>query len=261
MANYFPLIVDAANSTVDELPVGANLDLTSSNIVNAVSITATGNIVAGNVIAGEFIGNFSGNLIAPGSNTQILFNDGGNVNGNANLTFNKTTGIFAVPKSMVGGTAVPSNYPNSIAILSQGSTGQTQGENIGVVGEAVANNLNSATWGIGVLGVGKTNGNTKATGVQGEAIVSSSADTGAAAGLRGYAYQPHTGGYNIGVLGNASGSGLGNYAFYVQAGYIGSIETPTGWDLYDNSQTALTFQSVGKANIFGIDTTDNFEGI
>ena len=25
MANYFPLIVDAANSTVDELPVGANL--------------------------------------------------------------------------------------------------------------------------------------------------------------------------------------------------------------------------------------------
>jgi hypothetical protein len=256
MANYFPLIVDSANKTIDELPAGANLDLTSSNLVNAVSITATGNISAN-----LFLGNFSGNFVAPGSNTQILFNDGGTVSGNANLTFDKTTGIFAVPKSMVGGTAVPSNYPNSIAILSQGSTGQTQSENIGVVGEAVANSSSSTTWGIGVLGVGKTNGGTKSTGVQGEAIVSSSSDSGAAVGIRGYSMATHVGGYNIGVLGNASGSGLANYAFYVQAGNIGSIETITGWDLYDNSQVALTFQSTGKANIFGIDTTDGAEGI
>jgi len=40
MADYFPLIVDAANSTIDELPAGDNLNLANSGIVNAGNITA-----------------------------------------------------------------------------------------------------------------------------------------------------------------------------------------------------------------------------
>ena len=40
MANYFPLIVNAGNSTIDELPAGDNLNLASSDIVNAGNITA-----------------------------------------------------------------------------------------------------------------------------------------------------------------------------------------------------------------------------
>lgn len=42
MANRFPLIINAATSTFDELAAGDNLDLTSSGIVNAASIQAVG---------------------------------------------------------------------------------------------------------------------------------------------------------------------------------------------------------------------------
>ena len=162
---------------------------------------------------------------------------------------------------LVGATPTQANFPNATVIVSQADSGQTHSENIGLVGEAVADSGNTSTWGIGVLGEARANGATKATGVQGGGYVTNSADTGAAVGVRGYSIQTHSGGYNIGVLGNASGSGLGNYAFYVQSGNIGSIETATTWDLTDNSIAALTFQSTGKANIFGIETTDGAEGI
>jgi hypothetical protein len=178
-----------------------------------------------------------------------------NTLGNVRANIGKLGGL------LIGSQATQADFPNAKAIISQDNSGQTHSENIGVVGEAVADSGNTSTWGIGVLGEAVANGATKATGVQGGGYVTNSADTGAAVGVRGYSIQTHSGGYNIGVLGNASGSGLGSYAFYVQAGNIGSIETATGWDLVDNSTAALTFQSTGKANIFGIETTDGAEGI
>ena len=57
MANYFPLIVNAVNSTIDELPSGDNLDLTGSNVVNA-----------GNISANFFIGNGSSLSSIAGAN-------------------------------------------------------------------------------------------------------------------------------------------------------------------------------------------------
>ena len=65
-------------------------------------ITATGNIngsnisVSGNVTANWFIGNFSGNINAPGLNTQVVFNDNGVENATAGLTFNKSTNTLSV---------------------------------------------------------------------------------------------------------------------------------------------------------------------
>ena len=185
------------------------------------------------------------------ANEVVTINTLGNVRANS--------GTFS--GLLIGATPTLANFPNATVIVSQADTGQTHSENIGVVGEAVADSGNTSTWGIGLLGEARANGATKATGVQGGGYVTNSADTGAAVGVRGYSVQTHSGGYNIGVLGNASGSGLGNYAFYVQSGNIGSIETATTWDLTDNSIAALTFQSTGKANIFGIETTDGAEGI
>ena len=50
--SYFPLIVDASNGTIDELPAGDDLNLASSNIANAENITANVNITAiGNITA------------------------------------------------------------------------------------------------------------------------------------------------------------------------------------------------------------------
>jgi len=52
MANYFPLIVDAVNAQIKELPDSDNLDMANSSIVNAVSIEASGNIT-GNYFIGD----------------------------------------------------------------------------------------------------------------------------------------------------------------------------------------------------------------
>jgi hypothetical protein len=59
---------------------------------------------SGNVGANTFFGNFVGNIFAngnafitaPGNNTEILFNDSGNVGANSNLTFNKNTALLLV---------------------------------------------------------------------------------------------------------------------------------------------------------------------
>jgi hypothetical protein len=69
-------------------------------------------------------------------------------------------------------------------------------------------------WGIGVYGAGYTNGGTRSAGIMGDGEVNASADTGSAIGVRGYATATHSGGLNIGILGDASGSSTGNYGLY-----------------------------------------------
>ena len=163
--------------------------------------------------------------IEAAGNTQLMFSDGVGLVGDANLTFDSVTGTLSTVNI------------STTTITANGSIGN------------------------GIVGGATTSGATKATGVSGQGYVSASADTGAAVGVRGYATDLHSGGYNIGVLGNAIGSGVGNYAFYVQNGGIASIENTAAWDLYDNSTTALVWQSTGKANILGLDTTNGAEGV
>ena len=51
----------------------------------ASNLTVTGNIIA----TGSFIGNITGNITAPGANTQILFNDANVTNAVANFSYDK----------------------------------------------------------------------------------------------------------------------------------------------------------------------------
>ena len=57
MANRYPLVVDTADGNkIKELPSGDNLNLSGSNIVNVVNVTATGTITATSVsVGGESI--------------------------------------------------------------------------------------------------------------------------------------------------------------------------------------------------------------
>lgn len=57
----------------------------------------TGNVSAtGNVTATNFIGNIIGNLLVPGANTDILFNDNGSAGATSGFTFNKTSNLVTV---------------------------------------------------------------------------------------------------------------------------------------------------------------------
>jgi hypothetical protein len=95
--------------------ISATGNVTSGN-VNTGIVSASGNVAAagftggnvsvtGNVIAQNFIGNISGNIDAAGSNTQVQFNDTGDILGaSANFTFDKATNILAVTGTVQGTT-------------------------------------------------------------------------------------------------------------------------------------------------------------
>jgi hypothetical protein len=207
-------------------------------------------------------GSMNGNIVISDANVSNLSVSSATTAGTVTTAAQSNiTSVGTLTSLYVGATSSNVDFPNAVQVSSQDNSGVTANDNIGLVGEAVANSANANVTGIGVLGVARAVGGTKGTGVQGQGHVTNTADTGAAVGIRGYATDTHSGGYNIGVLGNAIGSGVGNYAFYIQNGGIASIENATFWDLTDNSNAALTFNSTGKANIFGIETTDNAEGI
>lgn len=73
-------------SDVSNIAVFAN---TGAYITGVVS--ATGNITAPN-----FIGNISGNITVPGSNTQVLFNNNGLANATSGFTFDQASNLVTV---------------------------------------------------------------------------------------------------------------------------------------------------------------------
>lgn len=114
---------------------------------NVLVVTATGaNIagelgVTGNVTAANFIGNFSGNIEAPGSNTEIVFNDDGITNASANFTFNKATNVLSVNGNLTTNNA---NLGN-VAVANFVQTGEIFNGNSNVVITSNGNVTTSAT--------------------------------------------------------------------------------------------------------------------
>jgi hypothetical protein len=272
--------VTAGNVYANAGTIGASLltgTLTTAaqpNITSVGTLTGlgvNGNITGVNVSAntGAFYGNAAGLTNIPGGN--IVGNISGNIS-NANYaafagqvvdsTQSNITAVGKLTSLLAGTDATSADFTNATVIAAKGNSGVTSTASVGLVGEGVSTDSgNSSAEAIGLFGIGSANGSAKGTGVQGTATVKATGDTGAAVGVRGIASATHAGGYNIGVLGNAAGSGVGNYAFYVQSGDIASIEANTIWDLYDNSSGALSFNSSGKAGILAVSTADSAEGV
>jgi hypothetical protein len=57
--------------------------------------------VTGTISATQYIGNVSGNITSPGSDTQVIFNDGGLLSASSGLTFNKTTNSVSVSGNLI----------------------------------------------------------------------------------------------------------------------------------------------------------------
>ena len=82
----------------------AQPNITSTGTLTSLNVT--NNLTVGGVIYGTFSGNVSGNLVVPGSNTQVLFNNNGNAGANSNFTFNSATGVMTVTGNIVGGNII-----------------------------------------------------------------------------------------------------------------------------------------------------------
>lgn len=90
---YYPVFVSGSSTANYALAANSGI---SANLANGtiIATTVVGNL-SGNV-TGNVNGNISGTIVAPGSNTQVLFNDSGNANATSGLTFNKSTSTLTV---------------------------------------------------------------------------------------------------------------------------------------------------------------------
>ena len=92
------------NVTGSNLITGGNVTATGTmsaqgDVLAQGRISATGNIVTAGLFVGNFQGNVTGNIAVNGSNTQVLFNNSGNVGAAGGLTYNtgsNTLGILGV---------------------------------------------------------------------------------------------------------------------------------------------------------------------
>ena len=168
----------------------------------------------------------------------------------------RNTGAFTTELVGPSTSANFTRFPNALAVISNTAVGiqQNESHNIGIMAEGVANASNTSIYGVGVYGVGYTNSGTRSGGVVGEAHVSASADTGSAIGVRGYANDTHTGGFNIGLYGNASG-GSSNYALYMAGGDVLSTTAQTwtlGGNLTFSGAYTVTIPTLSLSNALGV---------
>jgi len=89
--------ISCANITaIGSINAAADIS-TTGNILAQTRVSAVGNIITDAFFIGAFQGSIVGNIVgAPGSNTQILFNTGGNVDAVGGLTYNKGSNVFTV---------------------------------------------------------------------------------------------------------------------------------------------------------------------
>jgi hypothetical protein len=198
----------------------------------------------------------------------------GTVTTSGNLTLGGTLDLSAPPAiggtspntakfttALIGSGANFTDYPNAQLVSTQSKiSGYGHTYRIGLVGEAQANSSDANIWGVGVYGKGWTNGATRCAGIEGDAGVTNTADTGTATAVRAYSNSTHAGGLNVGLTVSASGSSVGNYALYMQNGDLFSAAAQS-WELVDNSNSALRINTAGKTGILDIITTNGAEGI
>jgi hypothetical protein len=144
--------------------------------------------------------------------------------------------------ALIGSTASTADFANAKVIASQGDSGLTSTNNIGLVGEGIASGAGAT--GYGIFGVSEANAADAAIGVYGRATVNAGADAAAAYGVQGISTTAHAGGSNVGVYGEASG-GANNYSFYGAAGVAynaGDINT-VAWVDWSATATAAGLQA------------------
>jgi hypothetical protein len=198
----------------------------------------------------------------------------GTVTSSGNLTLGGTLDLSSPPAiggtspntakfttALIGSGANFTDYPNAQLVSTQSKiSGYGHTYRIGLVGEAQANSSDANIWGVGVYGKAWTNGGTRCAGIEGDAGVTNTADTGTATAVRAYSNSTHAGGLNVGMTVSASGSSVGNYAIYMQNGDLFSAAAQS-WELVDNSNSALRINTAGKTGILDIITTNGAEGI
>lgn len=178
--NYFPLIANATANTINELPSGDNLDLSGSNIANAVGITS-GNITVNDVSTGvvDFtnsanvsLGNVSNLHISGGTSGYVLTTDGSGTltwtsGGGGSMGATGATGASGLD----GATGATGETGSTGLTGATGETGSTGASGIdgatGLTGATGSSGIDGATGATGASGIDGATGETGSTGATG----------------------------------------------------------------------------------------------
>jgi hypothetical protein len=144
-SNYFHGIFDNTSSSQPNITSVGNLsnlfvgNATSNVVITNGDVTATGNINATNMngnFTGTFTGNVNGNITGIGSNTQVLFNYNGDVNGSNAFIFDYAANILILTGTgnITGNLNVSSNVTAANGVFGNIST-------TGVAGDITGANL------------------------------------------------------------------------------------------------------------------------
>jgi hypothetical protein len=123
-------------------------NVTANHVFANAGISSTGNITTAGFFIGTFQGNISGNIVVPGSNTQVLYNNSGNAGASAGLTFNSASNAMVVAGNVTASNFI-GNISNGTSRISIASSGNVS-VGVGPFSTTVLN-INTST-GISVLG-------------------------------------------------------------------------------------------------------------
>jgi hypothetical protein len=116
----------------------------SNNLTNiAGELGVSGNVTAPNFI-GNVQGNISGNIVIPGSNTGVVYNDAGNANSSLAFTFDNTTNAVGIVGNISLGAAGTNQLVNNsnTSLDVRGGYGNATNANLRLIAGDGANSLN-----------------------------------------------------------------------------------------------------------------------
>lgn len=94
--------VIATDIEADNITLSGNANITGDMVITG-NIVSSGSITAG-MFYGDFSGNIVGNIVVPGDNTEILYNNYGNAGANPGFTFNTTQQLVTISGDLVANT-------------------------------------------------------------------------------------------------------------------------------------------------------------
>jgi hypothetical protein len=140
IANYYQgTLVTGAQPNITSVGTLVDIEVTgNANIGGNVNvggiIFSQGNITTAGTIFGNIEGNISGNIAVTGSNTNVLFNDDGNVGATNGFSFNKATNTVSITGNItsqnanLGNLAVANYFQGDGSLLTNITGGNVTGQ-------------------------------------------------------------------------------------------------------------------------------------
>ena len=226
MPSFLPLIVNSGAAQIQELPAGDDLDLASSNIANAVNVTATGNVSGGNLVTAGVV-SATGNVTGGNLTTAGVVTATGDVTG-GNLT---TAGLVSATGNVSGGNLTTTGVVTA--------TGNVSGANLVLSGNIVDSGaLSLVTASSGNVSLAPNGTNVLVVTTTGANITGTLNATGNA---------------NVGNL-SIAGTLVGNSTIGIDAVSIANVQASL--KVGTNARERITISATAAANTINYDVID-----